>query len=881
MKRILSIALCLCFLLSVAPTALAQTDYTDAVTRVCSMGIMGNTEDGDFRAEDKITRAEFTTVICRMLAYDDIGGQETAFTDVLSSHWASGFISVAYDMGWINGNGDGTFLPEADITYGEAVKILVCMLNYNIGKGEIEFPQGYMSIAASLGMTKNAAGVSEAITRAQTAVLIDNTLDVYPMEIKSNGNIERKDKTLFEILSERKELDHTSGILTSTGNFSIIEKKETDTCVTIDNSMRFYTDKDYDDYLGQYVDIYYRTEDDSVVEISPVQRKNEIAELPAEDTQVNETSIDYYDESGRKRNIRINSETVFLKNGDIVKRENLTPVYCGSYKAVDNDRDGIYEAVLITETESFIVKDVSVENIKGNTVVYFKDDKTYHGKKGFVFKDDDSDNKYYITDNTGANLSFADIEPGSGISLMGNSDESVVKAYISKETCSGKIKSINSENGEITIDNTSYKIARDADGSYAFDAYGMTEGDFVIDAFGYVIGAWEKQNTAFSYAYVENAYIDDSGTVLNVELVDGTEPVQEVKTIDNNRVVSYYLQNAAPRTFEVADKVTFGSNPTNTRGSKISSIKISPSVLKQNIVGYTLDNDGRINKLNVYDVPVSLSSYEFNGDLFSFGGMRVSRGFLKDNHTTVVCVPNVVRSKEDYNVNVKITDGSSYQIYGVLGLSDNEYGSLEANAEPCDIIILKTDMDSTLPANISSDSDICIVGKNVLAADEDGTMRYEIDILNGSNAKTYYVPEGGIAYADGAKLRKGDLIQFSSNAKGEITGIKNRASVQGLRDYTDIDNVYGEVTEIKYDMYDYFNNEMVDVIKVNTGNGITDLKIFKDDGQKVYLYDRKSGYIYPSTTKDILSAGFFGDEASKVFALMKDNDAEAIVVIRD
>ena len=186
MKRILNIALCLCFLLSAASSAFAQTDYSDAVTRVCSMGIMGNTEDGDFRAEDKITRAEFTTVICRMLAYDDIGGQETAFTDVLSSHWASGFISVAYDMGWINGNGDGTFLPEADITYGEAVKILVCMLNYNIGKGEIEFPQGYMSIAASLGMTKNAAGVSEAITRAQTAVLIDNTLEVYPMEIKSD-----------------------------------------------------------------------------------------------------------------------------------------------------------------------------------------------------------------------------------------------------------------------------------------------------------------------------------------------------------------------------------------------------------------------------------------------------------------------------------------------------------------------------------------------------------------------------------------------------------------------------------------------------------------------------------------------------------------------
>lgn len=46
-------------------------------------------------------------------------------------------------------------------------------------------------------------------------------------------------------------------------------------------------------------------------------------------------------------------------------------------------------------------------------------------------------------------------------------------------------------------------------------------------------------------------------------------------------------------------------------------------------------------------------------------------------------------------------------------------------------------------------------------------------------------------------------------------------------------------------------------------------------------YLKTEAYIYPSSTKDILSAGFFGDEASKVFALMKDNDAEAIVVIRD
>ena len=880
MKRFLSIVLCLSFLLSAAPAALAQTDYTDAVTRVCSLGIMGNVEDGDFRADDKITRAEFTAVICRMFSYDNIGGQDTVFTDVPSYHWASGFINIAHDMGWINGVGNGLFCPEADITYGEAVKILVCALNYDVGSAEIKFPEGYINIAASIKMTKNAVGIYEAITRVQTAVLIDNALDIYPMEINSDGDLRKKDKTLFEILSERKDLEHYSGILTSTGNFSIIGKKDVDKSVTIDD-IRLYTDKDYDDYLGQYVDVYYNTEDDSIIEMVPVQRRNEVIEMPAEDTAVHENSIDYYDESGRKRNIKINSETVLLLNGDIVSSQALNPVYHGQYKAVDNDRDGIYEVVLVTEAESFIIESVSRENTKENTVVYFKDDRMYHGRKGFVFKTDDADNVYYITDKDGAALEFEDIEPGCSISLVGNSDESVVKAYINKERRSGKIESFSSGTGEIAVGGEKYKIGKDADGNYTFDPSDITEGDFVIDAFGYVIGAWEKQNTDFSYAYVENAYLDSSNTELNLSLISGTEPVQEVKTVDNNRVVSYYLQNAGAETFSVAEKVVYGNNPTNAKGSKMSSVKLDPLGLKGSIVGYTLDSEGKINKLNVYNVPVSLPSYEFNGDLFSFGGMRVERGFLKDEHTKIVCVPNVVRSKEDYNVNVKITDGSSYQVYGVLGISDNEYGSPEANAEPCDIIILKSDMDSALPANISSDNDICIVGKAVLASGEDGELRYEIDILNGSTAKTYYVPESSIAYADSAKLRKGDLIQFASNAKNEITGIKKRASVQGLRDYTDIDNIYGEVTEVKYDMYDYFNNEMVDVLSVNTGNGITDIKIFKDDGQKVYLYDRQSGYVYPSTTQDLLSSSYFGDEASKVFALMKDNDAEAIVVIWD
>lgn len=879
MKRFLSIVLIIMLMLAAAPV-MAENDYSKAMGRVCGLGIMGNDEDGDFRADDKLTRAEFTTVICRMFLYDDMGSQKTDFTDVPSSHWASGFIAAAHGMGWINGAGDGLFMPEADITYGEAVKILVCAMDYDRTSDNIKFPGGYMGIAANLGMTKNAPDVSETITRAQAVQLIDNALDVNVLEWRNSSVLVRSDKTLFEILSERKNLEYVCGVLEESLNLSITGEKETDGFVTI-GGMRLYADENYDDYIGQYVEAYYNNEDNKIVEFIPLQKKNDIVEFDAEDAVSNETDIEYYDRDGRKRRIKINSETVVLLNGGIISREELRPIYQGTYKAIDNDRDGVYDVVLVTALESFIVESVSTDNARGNTALYFKDNRTYQGRKGFVFKDGDADTTYVIMDKTGKKLSLEEIQEGCSITLAAEKSGAYVKAYVNNETLSGKITSISLQSGEIIIDDKTYKIGKDAKGNYIYNPSDLADGEFVIDAFGYVIGTWKKQKTDFSYAYVVDAAVDKFKEELKLLIVSGTEPVQEKKTIDDKSVVSYYLQNTDLQTLCAADKIVYGDNPINAEGNKTKVSELDPARLKDTIIGYTLDGGGKIKKLNVYTVPSILSNYEFNGNLFSFGGMRVSRGFLKDEHTNVICVPEIVRSNADYEVDVKIVDGSSYKVYGVLGVSDKEYGSLDAMAEPCDVIIIKSEMDSSMPSNIEEDSDICIVGKTALSLSESGEMRYKIDVLNGSNAKTYYVPEGSMISAEVAKIRKGDLIQFTSNSRNEITGIKKRASTQGLREYTDIDNVYGEVTEVKYNIYDYYDNEMIDQLSVNTGNGITNIKIYKDEGQPVYLYNRRSGYVYSSTTDDLMTTEYFGNEASKVFALMEDNDAKAIVVIWD
>ena len=47
------------------------------------------------------------------------------FTDVPKSHWAYTFVEKAVEKGWVSGMGDGTFAPNANVTYAQFCVMLV------------------------------------------------------------------------------------------------------------------------------------------------------------------------------------------------------------------------------------------------------------------------------------------------------------------------------------------------------------------------------------------------------------------------------------------------------------------------------------------------------------------------------------------------------------------------------------------------------------------------------------------------------------------------------------------------------------------------------------------------------------------------------------
>ena len=96
--------------------------YNTAVSTMVNMGIIQGYEDGTFRPNANITRAEFATIAARFLA-SGYEVEDDLFGDI-AAHWARESINDAAMAGWINGYEDGTFRPDAAITRAEAVTMV-------------------------------------------------------------------------------------------------------------------------------------------------------------------------------------------------------------------------------------------------------------------------------------------------------------------------------------------------------------------------------------------------------------------------------------------------------------------------------------------------------------------------------------------------------------------------------------------------------------------------------------------------------------------------------------------------------------------------------------------------------------------------------------
>lgn len=246
-KKFLSLLLSAALVLAmVLPASAAFTDIQDSqlqkqVSVLQMLGVIGGTSASTFSPNGTLSRAQFCKMAVVLLGRENeepLYRNRTIFPDVKSNHWARGYINLAVsvDVGGstgengqttggvklIRGMADGTFQPDRAITYAEAVTILMRVLGYSDTDAGMNWPTGYLQLAAKLGVTDGLSGLNanSSLTRAQAATmfyqaLFAKTKDGAPYYQKLGT---AKTGVILTGNNGKLEDGSTGGLVTSDGN---------------------------------------------------------------------------------------------------------------------------------------------------------------------------------------------------------------------------------------------------------------------------------------------------------------------------------------------------------------------------------------------------------------------------------------------------------------------------------------------------------------------------------------------------------------------------------------------------------------------------------------------------------------------------------------
>ena len=137
---------------------------------------------GDNKENSHVTRAEFAKYFAEMLRNKGLGERyedSVPFVDVTADSIYAKDVEMLYELGIINGDGNGIFRPDDYITYGEiaAMTTRLFVTDERISEG---YPIGYVKYAMYRGVFRNiAAEIERAATLSHATKMIDNVSNAF------------------------------------------------------------------------------------------------------------------------------------------------------------------------------------------------------------------------------------------------------------------------------------------------------------------------------------------------------------------------------------------------------------------------------------------------------------------------------------------------------------------------------------------------------------------------------------------------------------------------------------------------------------------------------------------------------------------------------
>ena len=493
MKKLLAMVLALVMTLSLAVSASAvkadekiNEDYAEAVAVLNGMGVFKGYEDGSFKPENNITRAEVATIIYRIytgdVAKNDKSGLYATynkFSDMAGAGWAAGYIGYCSNAELVKGYPNGTFQPSGNITGYEVLAMILRAVGYD-KNGEFTGADWALNVAkyaeqlhildnvaktTNLGAPATRELVSEILFRAINVPMVTYTAAFGYQNVGLNGD---KDGKLFQ-----------NNVTLGKKNFDL--KKD---------------DKTADKFGRPTITWTYKTGDEeTVIAVKPLATFTE----PAKNCEV-------YDESGlakaTKLDVYTNSEK---KDGTYViadNKEDSKQAMQGRLTEVYKDRLVNVDTYLAEITKTVAEKTDAKGHVTKAYVLVDKDVYGYEGKtldNKFVTKDE-----YKVGDLVLITVADGEIQS----MVKPDAKGAVLTGVLGNRKTIDDIQKVNA------LDKEDVKVNHTAEYEPAELTLGKTY-TFYFDTYGNVIGA---EDLATNYAVLDTLYTD---TVKGVDTAFG------------------------------------------------------------------------------------------------------------------------------------------------------------------------------------------------------------------------------------------------------------------------------------------------------------------------------------------------------------------------
>ncbi len=231
LKKFISFSLAAVMTLLSVFSVSAAGVYTDTSATVLlkSMNIMSGDENGNLNLDDAVTRAEFSKIAVNASKYKNtvaLGAQISVFKDCTYTHWAAPYVKVAVTNGILTGYPDGTFKPEDNVLYEEAITVVLRLMGYSDEDFGSSWPYGQASLAANLSLNRNVSkSIGQVLSRRDVLALVYNMLT----SKTKNSEVEyinQIDASFYEdaviIATNREDTSvGSNSVLTSVGTFKI------------------------------------------------------------------------------------------------------------------------------------------------------------------------------------------------------------------------------------------------------------------------------------------------------------------------------------------------------------------------------------------------------------------------------------------------------------------------------------------------------------------------------------------------------------------------------------------------------------------------------------------------------------------------------------